>query len=248
MVAPNYGGYNCAIQGMMDEIARLSRAIETWDLQLARHLQAKTRAHIEALREMAADEIKALTELHGAVTRFCSIPALRAVGWALHSSPIKVNVQAPNRRLGFHRRLRPRPRGPDKENFPGNQLYLDKFHSVFPPCSPPPFCPELAPYASLDDPRLARHVKQLLRWIMDRHVTPLRCWAFQISHQIVFLLMASGGDEDPGILGRPMNTQSPSQPIPSISSPPSHTNLPCLGIYREGRCANRTVHGTYSRK
>ena len=127
MVAPNYGGYNCAIQGMMDEIARLSRAIETWDLQLARHLQAKTRAQIEVLREMAADEIKALAELHGAVTRFRSIPALRAVGWALHSSPIKVNVQAPNRRLGFHCRLRPRPRGPQHDrqgDFPGQPALL----------------------------------------------------------------------------------------------------------------------------
>jgi hypothetical protein len=139
MVALGYGGYNCAIHGVMDEIARLSRAIETWDLQLARHLQAKARAQIEALKETAANEIKALTELHGAVTRFRSIPALRTVGWALHSSPIKVNVRAPNRHLGFTADwglVLVDPNMIDKETFPGNQLYFGRFHSVFPPCFP----------------------------------------------------------------------------------------------------------------
>jgi hypothetical protein len=125
---------------MMDEISRLSGAIDAWDLQLARHLSAKTRTQIEASREMAADEIKALTELHRAVTTFRAMPDLRTIGWVLHSSPIKVNVQAPNRCLGFTADwglVLVDLSMIDKKTFPGNQLCFGRFHSVFPPCFPP---------------------------------------------------------------------------------------------------------------
>ena len=87
----------------------------------------------------------------------------------------------------------------------------------------------------LDDPRLARHVKHSRcgSWIMMS--LPYDIERFKTHVKSCSYSTASGGMrtlDNYGVLVRPIDAQSPSLSIsiPSASSSPPRTNLPCLGI------------------
>jgi len=93
---------------------------------------------------------------------------------------------------------------------------------------------ELDPcFEVLDDPRFVRHVKHSHcgSWIIMS--LPYDVERFKSHVKSCSYSAASGGMrtlDSYGVRVRPMNAQTPLPSIPSASSPPSCTNLPCLGI------------------
>ncbi|KAF8877737.1 hypothetical protein CPB84DRAFT_1794698 [Gymnopilus junonius] len=77
--------------------------------------------------DMATRRINRLDGFHTEVTKFRSIPELRAVGWVLHSSPIQVPVQP----LGYTEDwglIQLDPKMIDEDTFLGNKLFFgDKY-------------------------------------------------------------------------------------------------------------------------
>lgn len=130
IVALGSGGYNRAIAGMMTEIAKLTRDIDSWRRQLDRipAANAAKRQELTVEVDRATNRIYQLDEFHTAATKFRSTPELRTVGWVLHSSPIQVSG-AP---LGYTEdwaliQLDPKM---IEETFMGNKIFFgDKFTS-----------------------------------------------------------------------------------------------------------------------
>jgi len=90
-----------------------------------------------------------------------------------------------------------------------------------------------APFEVSDEPRYARSVKHIQcgSWILMS--VPYDVTRFKSHIKMCSYSTASGGMrtlDSYGILVCPMDTQSPLPSIPSTSSSPSHTNLPCPGI------------------
>ncbi|KAI0263962.1 hypothetical protein BC834DRAFT_884755, partial [Gloeopeniophorella convolvens] len=130
MVALGFGGYDRAITGMMAEAASLIRNIEVWNRQLAR-LSGNPERHHEVTAEVdkATRTINRLDALHRDVTKSRSIPELRTVGWALHSSPIQVSA-AP---LGYTEDwglVELDPKQIDMSTFPGNKIFVGGKYSA----------------------------------------------------------------------------------------------------------------------
>jgi hypothetical protein len=109
--------------GMMAKIAQQTRNIDAWNTQLAlipptHPKYQETTAEVDKATRM----INSLNDLHSEVTKFRSTKALRTVGWALHSSPIKFEVAS-----GYTEDwslVQLDLKQIDMETFPGNKIFV----------------------------------------------------------------------------------------------------------------------------
>ncbi|KAI0696962.1 hypothetical protein C8T65DRAFT_743357 [Cerioporus squamosus] len=77
---------------------------------------------------MATEKINDLNALHTEVTKFRSIPGLRTVGWALHSSPIQVSGAPLGYTEDWGLPVELDPNQIDKDTFLGNKIFIgDKY-------------------------------------------------------------------------------------------------------------------------
>ncbi|KAI0292289.1 hypothetical protein BC826DRAFT_1019683 [Russula brevipes] len=123
MVALGAGGYARVVSGMMADIAKLTRDIETWNRQLERNLPDAKRNEYTAEVEKANNRINELDAFHTKATKFRSTPELRCIGWTLHSSPIRVSAPP----LGYTEDwglIQLDPKMIDEETFLGNKVFV----------------------------------------------------------------------------------------------------------------------------
>src|SRR5712672_328269 len=90
------------------------------------------------------NRIKQLDAFHTEATKFRSTPELRSIGWALHSSPIRVSAPS----LGYTEDwglIQLDPKMIDEQSFLGNKVFLGTSLPSFRPI--PPFSVAGAPFA-----------------------------------------------------------------------------------------------------
>ena len=124
MVALGYRGYDKAVADMVAEIARQMHNINVWNTQLTQIPPTHPKYHeITAEVDKATRRINSLNDLHTEVTKYRSIKAQRTIGWALHSSPVKVGVEP----LGYMEDwglVELDLEQIDMKTFPGNKIFI----------------------------------------------------------------------------------------------------------------------------
>lgn len=127
MAALGSGGYNRSVGKIRADIDKHTRDIGTFSRQLGNtNLPPTRRTENEREVTMRREWIAQLNELHAEVTSHRSTPELRTIGWALHSSPIRVDVQP----LGYTEDwglIQVDPEMIDQATFVGNKLYFGTF-------------------------------------------------------------------------------------------------------------------------
>ena len=131
MVALGFKGYDKAVIGMVAEIAQQKRNIDVWNTQLTQMPPTHPKyQETTAELDKATRMINSLDDLHSEVTKYRSVKALRTVGWALHSSPIKVEVEP----FGYTEDwglVQLDLEQIDMETFPGNKMYVGTSFFLF---------------------------------------------------------------------------------------------------------------------
>jgi uncharacterized protein YhaN len=124
MVALGSGGYIRAVGQVRADIDKYARDIDTFNHLLENpNLREAKRAENQHEVAMRMEWIAQLNKLHAEVTIHRSTPEWRAFGWALHSSPIQVDVEP----LGYTEDwglIQVDPAMIDQATFVGNKLYF----------------------------------------------------------------------------------------------------------------------------